>query len=99
MTPRTNWTAIGSKLDAKAKRSAIAKALSGQVRTIAIGRSRNSAAFSNATPIQIVDGFQAPELRGQPYLSTTFRRGSFTKNLYTPSTLHVVVGSGWLANK
>jgi hypothetical protein len=89
------WTKLGEKLDKKQWRKRIAEALRGQRVFISIGCSRNGSGFSNSTPIQIVEGSQAPELVGQPYLSTSFRRGAFFKNLYTPSTLHVVVGKEW----
>lgn len=91
------WTSLGEKLDKKTYRAAIAAALKGQVRYIQIGRSRNFARFSNTTPIEVVDGDAAPELVGLPCLATTFRRGGFCKTMYTPSTLHVVVGRDWNA--
>jgi hypothetical protein len=90
-----NWSKLGNKLDAKAFRKAIANVLDGQTRQIAIGRSCNSAGFSSSTPIEIIEGDASPKLVGQPCLSTTFRNGSFTKNMYTPSTLRVVVGRDW----
>ena len=89
------YTELGEKLDRKAYRAAIARHLAGQRRSIQIGRSRNDAGFSSSTPIETIDGDAPPELVGQPYLLTTFRRGSFTKALYTPSTLRVVVGRDW----
>lgn len=89
------WTKLGEQLDKKYWRKRIANALRGQSASIAIGRSRNVAAFSNSTPIEIVDGNQPPELVGRPFLLTTFRRGSFSKTLYTPSTLRVIVGKEW----
>ena len=89
------WTKLGEQLDKKHWRKRIANALRGQIASIAIGRSRNVAAFSNSTPIEIVEGNQPPELVGRPFLLTTFRRGSFSKILYTPSTLRVVVGKEW----
>lgn len=89
------WIKLGDRLDRQAFRAAIAEHLRGQRRSIAIGRSRNSSGFSNCTPIEIINGDSPPELVGQPYLLTTFRRGSFSKTLYTPSTLHVVVGRDW----
>jgi hypothetical protein len=92
---QTSYVALGEKLDRKAFRDAIARHLGNQTRSISIGRSLNVAGFSNSTPIEVVDGDSPPELAGRPYLSTTFRRGSFTKNMYTPSTLHVVVGRDW----
>ena len=64
--------------------------------TISIGRSCNAASAGTGTPIEVVEGDQAPTLCGQPYLKTTFRRGSFSKTLYTPSTLFIEVGAGWI---
>lgn len=89
------WKKLGESLDKKHWRKRIANTLRGQSASIAIGRSRNVAAFSNSTPIEIVDGNQPPELVGRPFLLTTFRRGSFSKTLYTPSTLRVIVGREW----
>ena len=89
------WLRLGERLDKRAFRAAIAKHLRGQRRSISIGRSCNSSGFSNCTPIEIIDGGSPPELIGRPYLLTTFRRGSFSKTLYTPSTLRVVVGRDW----
>jgi hypothetical protein len=90
-----SYAIVGETLDRRAYREAIAAHLQGQTRMIRIGRSSNVAGFSNSTPIEQVDGDHAPELVGQPYLSTTFRRGSFSRTLYTPSTLRVVVGRDW----
>lgn len=92
---KNNWKAIGEKLDVKRYRNALRDALAGQRRTIAIGRSCNTAGFANGTPIEVIDGAEPPQLKGLPFLSTTFTSGSFTKNLYTPSTLRVVVGQDW----
>lgn len=92
-----SWSKLGETLDKRAYRAAIAAYLRGESRSISRGRSCNSAGFTNTTPIEVVDGDSPPELVGQPYLSTTFRRGKFTKNLYTPSTLRVVVGRDWKA--
>ncbi len=89
------YQALGEKLDRKAFRDAISDHLKGQTRSICIGWSRNRSGFNRSTPIEYVDGDQPPELLGQPYLSTSFRRGTFFKNLYTPSTLRVVVGRDW----
>lgn len=89
------WVKLAEKLDKKAYRGRIAEHLRGQRKVIAIGRSRNSAGFSAATPIEIVDGSSPPELLGKPYLMTSFRNGNFRKTLYTPSTLRVVVGREW----
>jgi hypothetical protein len=69
---------------------------SGQKQTIRIGYSWNSSGAGTSTPITYVLGAAAPQLVGKPYLSTTFRRGNFTKNLYTASTMEIVVGSEWI---
>jgi hypothetical protein len=92
-----NWQTLGEKLDRKNYRAAIRKALIGQTKSIRIGRSGNVSGFSNSTPIEVIDGDASPQLTGQPYLSTSFRRGAFFRNLYTPSTLRVIVGRNWKA--
>jgi hypothetical protein len=89
------WQALGEKLDRRQWRKRIADHLRGQCASIAIGRSRNVAGFSNSTPVEIIEGDHPPELIGRPHLATTFRRGSFQRTLYTPSTLRVVVGRNW----
>lgn len=71
------------------------RALFGQRSTIQIGRNRNSAGVTNHTWVLIVEGDQPPTLEGRPYLSTNFVNGSFSKRLYTPSTLRIVVGANW----
>jgi len=86
---------LGEKLDKQEFRRSIKRAIGRTQNSIQIGRSFNCAGFSNSTTIEIIDGDQAPQLLGRPYLSTTYRRGSFTRNLYTPSTLRVVVGRDW----
>lgn len=91
-----SWSILGEKLDNRAYRAAIARALRGQTRSICIGRSCNVARFSNATPIEIVEGDSPPELVGHPHLKTKFMRGNFRKTLYTRSTLRVVVGREWV---
>ena len=68
---------------------------SGQKQRIQIGYSWNSSGAGTSTPIRWVVGSAAPQLLGKPYLSTNFRRGNFSKNLYTYSTLEIVVGSEW----
>lgn len=92
-----SWSKLGETLDKRAYRAAVANVLKGQTRSISIGRSKNVSGFSNSTPIEVVEGDSPPELVGQPYLMTTFRRGNFSKTLYTPSTLRVVVGRDWKA--
>lgn len=90
------WQALGERIDKRAYRAAIAEQLRGQRRAISIGRSRNSAGFSNSTPIEFIDGDSPPELHGRPYLMTSFKNGpNFHKTLYTPSTLKVIVGRDW----
>lgn len=89
------YVKLGDRLDRKYLRWVIAQHLNGKTAYISIGRSSNRAGFSNSTPIKFVDGDAPPELRGKPCLATNFRRGRFSKTLYTPSTLHVVVGRDW----
>ena len=91
-----NWSTLGAKLDAKHFRSTIVNAVGNATRSISIGRSSNIASVGTGTPIEVIDGDKAPSLEGHPFLSTTFRRGSFTKNMYTPSTLRIEVGREWL---
>jgi len=68
----------------------------GARRTIAIGRSSNSAGVGSQTPIYLVDGDSPPQLLGLPYLKTQFSNGrGFSMTLYTPSTLYVEVGVQW----
>lgn len=59
------------------------------------GRTDGPRRCSTSTPVVFVDGASAPALEGLPYWKTHFRAGNFRKVLYTPSTLHVVVGRGW----
>jgi hypothetical protein len=75
--------------------------VSGQVSRIQIGRSLNVARFGSRTPVEVVPNSSAPpKLCGQPYLKTRFQNGNnFIKVLYTPSTLHVVVGAEWVAQQ
>ena len=96
---QTSWQTCGEKLDRRLLWQAIREALQGVTRSIAIGRSSNRSGMGSGTPIEVVSGDDPPTLQGKPYLSTTFRRGSFSKTLYTPSTLRVVVGVGWLKSK
>ena len=77
----------------------IRAAVRGQYRTIARGRSRHSAGAGTGTPIIIIDGDAEPALEGLPYLKTNFRRRGFSKTLYTPSTLKIVVGAEWIARQ
>lgn len=79
----------------QATRKQIASVLKGQSRSIQIGRSYNTASFGSNTPIIELEGNDAPKLCGHPYLKTEFKRKGFSKILYTPSTLHVIVGKDW----
>jgi len=81
----------------RSQRRAIAQSLQGKRKHIAIGRSRQSSGFGTTTPIQVIPGDSEPVLIGQPFLKTNFVKGGFSKTLYTPSTLRVEVGEGWLA--
>ena len=86
----TQLTAAASK--------AIRSAVRGQTKTISKGWSSHTAGAGTGTPIRLVEGNQAPQLVGQPYLKTTFSNGrGFTKTLYTPSTLAIIVGADWLS--
>lgn len=96
---KTSWQTCGEKLDRRLFRQVVCEALQGVTRSIAIGRSSNRSGVGSGTPIDVVSGDDPPTLQGKPYLSTTFRRGSFSKTLYTPSTLRVVVGVEWLKSK
>ena len=80
-----------------AVKKAIRAAVRGEYRTIAMGRSRHTAGAGSTTPIVVVEGNIEPTLDGLPYLKTNFSRGGFSKTLYTPSTLKIVVGAEWLA--
>jgi hypothetical protein len=81
----------------KEQRKKISHELRNSHQSIRIGRSHNSAGFGSGTPVVVVEGDTPPSLEGQPYLKTIFRNGpKFTKTLYTPSTLHAVVGKNWL---
>lgn len=83
----------------KEQRNKIKQSLKGQFVTIHKGRSSHSAGFSNSTPVDIVEGNEKPRFVGLPFLKTNFKSGNgFSKVLYTPSTLRVVVGSDWLGN-
>lgn len=73
-------------------RRAARAALSGEIRYITIGRSRNRAGVTRSTPVAIIEGDSAPKLLGKPYLKTQFRNGAFSKTMYTPSTLMILVG-------
>lgn len=70
-------------------------AVFGEARAIRIGRSSNVARVNHQTFVEITDDDSAPRVLGSPYLKTIFRNGSFTKTLYTPSTMRVRVGRDW----
>ena len=89
------YAQLGERLDRQYTRRRIAAYLQDSRAYIAIGRSSNSAGFSANTPIVRVPGGCAPRLEGKPYLKTIYRRGNFSRTLYTHSTLHVVVGENW----
>lgn len=59
------------------------------------GRTDNVGYAHNAVPVEVVAGDSEPRLLGLPYWKTCFRNGAFSKTLYTPSTLRVVVGADW----
>ena len=67
----------------------------GYYATIRIGRSEHTAGVTWSTPIRVVPGDEPPVLVGEPYLKTHFRRGRFSRTLYTPSTLRIEVGEDW----
>ena len=72
------------------------KALFGQMRRIAMGRSYHIASVNWQTRVEIVAGDLAPTLEGLPYLKTQFQgKGGFSRTLYTPSTMRIVVGESW----
>ena len=68
----------------------------GQSSRIQIGRSSRNAGVTWSTPIELVTGDRPPQLAGKPCLVTNFRRGRFSRTLYTPSTLRIQVGEEWL---
>jgi len=83
-------------MNTKALERAARRELTGQHRTIRIGNSSHTAFVRANTRVKIIPGSDAPpELKGQPYLKTGFRNGTFSKILYTPSTLHIRVGENW----
>lgn len=59
------------------------------------GRTDGPRRCSTSTPVIFTDGCARPSLQGLPYWKSHFRTGNFRKVLYTPSTLHVVVGKDW----
>jgi len=60
------------------------------------GRTDRATGVSVSTPVETVPGDSPPRLVGLPYWKTGFRNGAgFSKTLYTPSTLRVVVGENW----
>jgi len=76
------------------QRRAISALLIDHRKTIRIGRSSRTSGFGTNTPVVVISGDSGPVLCGLPYLKTNFSNGrGFTKTLYTPSTLHVTIGS------
>ena len=94
----SGYSKSGLCLDCRKFRKSVRQYLKNESRTIAIGRSRHTAGVGTGTPIEVQDGDGHPVLHGQPYLKTQFRRGNFSKTLYTASTLHITVGRDWDAN-
>ena len=71
----------------------------GYYSTIRIGRSEHTAGVTWSTPIRVIKGNEPPALVGKPCLVTHYRRGRFSRTLYTPSTLRIEVGEDWLPLK
>ena len=67
----------------------------GYYSTIRIGRSEHTAGVTWSTPIRVIKGDEPPTLVGKPCLVTHYRRGRFSRTLYTPSTLRIEVGEDW----
>jgi len=67
----------------------------GYYSTIRIGRSEHTAGVTWSTPIRVIKGDEPPALVGKPCLVTHYRRGRFSRTLYTPSTLRIEVGEDW----
>jgi hypothetical protein len=61
------------------------------------GRSDRSVGATWSTPVKFVPGAEVPRLEGLPYWKTTIWKGSFSRTLYTPSTLRIVCGADWTA--
>ena len=60
------------------------------------GRTDRTGRAHSTIPVEVVDGDCQPRLTGLPYWKTTVRNGpNFSRTLYTPSTLRVVVGRDW----
>jgi hypothetical protein len=60
------------------------------------GRTDKPAAVTWSTPVVVVpSSAQPPTLKGLPYWKTTMRNGTFSRTLYTPSTMRIVVGENW----
>lgn len=64
------------------------------------GRTDRPAAVTWQTPVKWIVGDAAPVVKGLPYWKTGFSNGrGFSKTLYTPSTLRIVVGIDWKHTK
>jgi hypothetical protein len=62
------------------------------------GRTDSPTAVTWSTPVIIIAGSdQPPTLEGLPYWKTNFSNGSFSRTLYTPSTMRIEVGENWKA--
>lgn len=70
-------------------------AVRGTVRCGNRGRTDFPRHTTMSTPVVFIDGNSAPQVKGLGYWKTTMRNGSFTKTLYTPSTLRIEVGFDW----
>jgi len=60
------------------------------------GRTDKPAAVTWSTPVVVIpSSAHPPTLKGLPYWKTTMRNGTFSRTLYTPSTMRIVVGENW----
>jgi len=94
-TPREGLTARELVKQSVEVRRMIRAAAWGYYSTIRIGRSEHTAGVTWSTPIRVVPGDKPPALVGKPCLVTHYRRGRFSRTLYTPSTLRIEVGEDW----
>lgn len=60
------------------------------------GRTDHGVTTGWHTPVRVLEGDQAPAVRGLPYWKTQFSQGRFSKVLYTYSTLRIEVGRDWM---
>lgn len=51
---------------------------------------------ARVAPLVMVDGGDEPKLTGLPYWKTCFSRRGFSKTLYTPSSLRLLVGRDYM---